>query len=266
MYKVVIIEDELVIRKGLMYSIPWEMYDCTVVGEADNGQDGMKIIQELQPDIAVVDINIPILDGLHMLEQTPEMKKLSIIIISGSSRFDYAKKAIQLGVVRYLSKPIEREELLDAVKEAIVKQRLVHSVKNNSAQADNLLKKYRMDSFQIDTKNEIVQAMLEYVAKQYASRIQMKDLIKQLNYSETFLNSNFKTVVGITFNRYLTNYRIHKAIEQMIASPKTAVKEIASCCGFSDYKYFNLVFRKYTGNSPKEFIHMLTAIYENSRN
>ena len=72
MYRVVIAEDEDIIRKGLVYSIPWADMGCTVVGEAANGVEGVALIQRLEPDIVVADINMPILDGLGMIRQTYE--------------------------------------------------------------------------------------------------------------------------------------------------------------------------------------------------
>lgn len=63
MYKVIIVEDEDIIRKGLVYSVPWAEMDCNVVGEAANGIEGLELIREHNPDIAVIDINMPVMDG-----------------------------------------------------------------------------------------------------------------------------------------------------------------------------------------------------------
>ena len=70
MYKVIIVEDEDPIRRGLECAIPWTELDCTVVGSGRNGQEGMRAIEELEPDIVIVDINMPIMDGVEMMKQT----------------------------------------------------------------------------------------------------------------------------------------------------------------------------------------------------
>ena len=68
MYKVIIVEDEDPIRRGLECAIPWTELDCTVVGSGRNGQEGMRAIEELEPDIVIVDINMPIIDGVEMMK------------------------------------------------------------------------------------------------------------------------------------------------------------------------------------------------------
>ena len=68
MYKVIIVEDEDPIRRGLECAIPWTELDCTVVGSGRNGQEGIRAIEELEPDIVIVDINMPIMDGVEMMK------------------------------------------------------------------------------------------------------------------------------------------------------------------------------------------------------
>ena len=105
MYKVIIVEDEDIIRKGLVYSVPWAEMDCSVVGEAANGIEGLELIREHNPDIAVIDINMPIMDGFQMLENSYEQYNYAPIILSGYSDFEYAKRAIHYGVKGYLLNP-----------------------------------------------------------------------------------------------------------------------------------------------------------------
>ena len=70
MNKVLIVEDEDIIRKGLMFMAKWSQYDCVIVGEAVNGYDGLRQIEEKRPDIVIVDINMPEKDGLSMIEES----------------------------------------------------------------------------------------------------------------------------------------------------------------------------------------------------
>ena len=88
MYKVVIVEDEEMILKGLVYSIPWADIGCTVVGQGRNGVEGMEQILLHRPDIVIVDINMPILSGTDMLRQTHADYCYSAIILSGYSSFE----------------------------------------------------------------------------------------------------------------------------------------------------------------------------------
>ena len=70
MYKVLIVEDEDIIRKGLLFTVNWQEAGCVVVGEAVDGEEGLEKIRETRPDIVIVDINMPIKDGLAMLEES----------------------------------------------------------------------------------------------------------------------------------------------------------------------------------------------------
>ncbi len=254
MYKVVIVEDENIIRKGLVYSIPWMELQCSVVGEGCNGMEGMALIKEKNPDIVIVDINMPVMSGLEMLEETYEKYSYSAIILSGYSDFEYAQKAIHYGVKGYLLKPLQVEELIDAIELAkkecdlrkiwISKQEEKEELRNFS-----LIKELHKDK--ID--NTLVKQMLCFVNQNYNKKIVMQDLVDCLNYSETFLNKIFKEAVGTTFIEYLNRYRIQKALE-LIKGGETSIQKVADACGIGDYKYFNVVFRKYMGFSPKEYI------------
>ena len=94
MYRVVVIEDEEAIRKGIIMSIDFSALNCILIGEASNGVEGIKLIQEKKPDIVITDVTMPLMSGIEMIEQTLVYNYTSIII-SGYDEFSYAKKAIK---------------------------------------------------------------------------------------------------------------------------------------------------------------------------
>ena len=97
MYRVLLVEDEEIIRKGIRYSVPWEEYGCSVVAEAENGAVGEEKIAELRPDIVITDITMPVKSGLEMIADTREEYKYIAIILTGYSEFEYAQQAIRNG-------------------------------------------------------------------------------------------------------------------------------------------------------------------------
>ncbi len=253
MYKVIIVEDENIIRKGLVYSIPWMDMQCNVVGEACNGIEGVELIKEKNPDIVVMDINMPVMGGLEMLEETYEHNNYSVIILSGYSDFEYAQRAIHYGVKGYLLKPLQIEDLKEAVELAkkecsLRKAWLSKQLEKEELRNISLMKEFLNKS----TDDDLVKQMLEFINTNYKHKIVIQDLVDHFNYSETFLNKRFKDAVGTTFIEYLNRYRIQKALE-LINEGETSTQEIAYQCGIGDYKYFNVVFRKYVGCSPKEY-------------
>ncbi|MGX7350746.1 hypothetical protein RU97_GL000540 [Enterococcus canis] len=113
MKKLLIIDDEEAIREGLRWIVDWEYYGYQDIRVAENGRKGLKEIREWQPDLVITDIRMPEIDGLRMIEQAKEAgANFQAIILSGYSDFEYARKAIQLGFVSYLLKPVDEEELM----------------------------------------------------------------------------------------------------------------------------------------------------------
>lgn len=252
MYQVLIVEDEDIIRKGLVYTIPWGEMDCCVVGEAANGVEGVAQIEKLHPDIVVVDINMPVKDGLQMLSETVETYRFAAIVLSGYSSFEYAKTAVHLGVTEYLLKPIDREELKVAVENAKQRLEMQNAWVGQRQEQGKLLNVRLLDKSVDEETDQVVRQMLELIENHYGEKIVMQDVMNRLNYSETFLNKRFKKVTGTTFTEYLNRFRIQKAVE-ILKDRDISSHEVGYLCGFSTSKYFKDVFRKYVGCTPKEY-------------
>ena len=110
--KVVIIDDEPIICNLIKRLGEWDRLNLEIVGSATDGLEGYRLIRELHPDIVLLDIRMPGLDGLELIEKCSEEKLTPrFIIISGYQEFEYAKKAIHFNISDYLVKPIDREEL-----------------------------------------------------------------------------------------------------------------------------------------------------------
>lgn len=122
MYKVVIIDDNVVLLKSLMCSVDWESLRCQCTGTAADGIAGKSLIERTHPDIILTDIRMPGIDGLEMIKTTRRLLPYcKIIIITGYERFDYAKKALQLNVDEFLLKPIDIQELTKTIKDQVKK-------------------------------------------------------------------------------------------------------------------------------------------------
>ncbi|MFD0698963.1 response regulator [Paenibacillus sp. GCM10027628] len=134
MFRVIIVEDEYIVRYGIRSMIDWEKVGLTVIGEASNGQEALDLIGQEPPDILITDIKMPVMDGIALITEVrksnPHMK---IIILSNLEDFQYAKEAIRHGVSEYLIKsdmmPRDFEQALLKVKEAIEESSPVSKVK-----------------------------------------------------------------------------------------------------------------------------------------
>ncbi len=117
--KLMIVDDEDIIRNGIINAVNWNEHGYEVAAQAEDGKKALELAKKIIPDIILTDISMPIMDGLEFAGELRQcMPDTVIIFLSGYNEFNYAQKAIELGVYRYLTKPIQEEELLEALKEA----------------------------------------------------------------------------------------------------------------------------------------------------
>ena len=120
MYRVIIVDDEPIIRKGLRETIEWDSLGLEVAGEAANGVEALRLVRSIRPEVLITDIRMPEMDGLALIREVRQLDfDVKITILSGYSDYDYLKAAIKLGVDNYLLKPIDNDELISNLKNAV---------------------------------------------------------------------------------------------------------------------------------------------------
>ncbi len=258
MLKVIVVEDENLVRKGLILTTPWEDYGFEVIGEAETGDEGLKLAAELHPDLIVTDIRMPGMDGLELIERLGELIEAEYLIISGYNDFSYAKQAMRLGVKDYLLKPIDDEELyqvLERLAESIRSKKQAKKVQESLSHIEDskimLFKEYLLDN-ELKAKSNYVWEAIKYLKESYREDLNIRKVADFLKISESYLSRLFKMETGYTFVEYLTNYRIKKAIE-LLREKSEKIYEVAALVGYSDSRYFSALFRKYVGVTPSEF-------------
>jgi two-component system response regulator YesN len=112
-YKVFLVEDEIVVREGIRNSIPWEQTPYSLAGEAPDGEMALSMIADIKPDILITDIRMPFMDGLALSRIVKKtLPWIKIIILSGHDEFEYAREAISVGVEEYLLKPVSARDMI----------------------------------------------------------------------------------------------------------------------------------------------------------
>lgn len=239
-YTIVIVEDELIELQELSMIIKEETTNLELVGTANNGIDGQKLIDELTPDIVISDIRLPGQSGLDMLSKinTP----VKTIILSGYSDFDFMQKAIRLGVDDYLLKPVDNDVLFQAINKII-----------DQLAKENVTKK---DMVQIplveSVSNHLINNAIKFVEQNYSHQVGLQEAADFLNVSETHLSRLFKELVGITFLTYLNTYRINKSVDLLLHSNKH-INEIALECGYITPGYYAKIFKRLLNTTPTNF-------------
>lgn len=122
MHKVLIVDDEIFVRKGLINLLDWSSLQFEICGEAENGAEALDLIKQLRPDLVIVDIRMPVLDGLELIRQVHEQGDYqpAFIILSGYPDFSYAQQAFRYKVSDYILKPVNEQELASTLKRIAV--------------------------------------------------------------------------------------------------------------------------------------------------
>lgn len=142
MYNVFLVEDEIVVREGVRNSIDWSATDFSLIGEAQDGEMALSMMNDLKPDILITDIKMPFMDGLELSRLVKKsMPWIKVVILSGYDAFDFAKEAISIGVEEYLIKPVDAKELLQTLNK--VKERIEEE---NRRKADTEALKLELES------------------------------------------------------------------------------------------------------------------------
>lgn len=247
MLKVAIIDDEPIIVEGLSNIIEWEKRGCKIVGAAGNGLDGLDLIQKEEPDIIFSDISMPMMDGLTMIASIKsQFPDIQITILTGFRDFDYAQKAISLGVSRFLLKPSKMNELEEALDFMIEKAK--EKIKEKSEiplEKPDLPEESEASSF-------VVKNAKEYIEKNYTEKLTLSEVAENIYVSQWHLSKLLNKYCGKNFSEILNTVRISEA-KKLLREPSYRIGDITEMVGFSDMAHFSRVFKKMEGISPNEF-------------
>ena len=161
--RVVIVEDEIRIREGIIKLLSKTNDEFCLVGEAENGKDGLQLLCELKPDIVITDIKMPLMDGLQMLDKMQQAGlNTKAIVLSAYSEFEYARKAMKLGVTEYLLKPITYHCFMLALEN--VKHQVEKDRQDKPAQIGTIEQIFQ---FLVDGSLEINEELTSYLSNNY---------------------------------------------------------------------------------------------------
>lgn len=255
--KVVIVEDEEIIRKGLVFAINWLDMGCVVVGTAKDGLEGLDVIRREQPDIVLTDIKMPRLSGLKMVGEALKERRFYSLILTSYSEFDLARQAIHMGVADYLLKPVDEEELKTALDNIRKQVSRAHKFKKIEEISQERMLTDRDEWKIFDSAREsvdpYVKGTYEIIKQRYKEKLSINTVAGELGVSSSYLSRKLKGSLNTTFVDLLNQYRIKKALH-LLSEGNMRIYEISDELGFSEYKHFCSVFKKYTDVTPSEFL------------
>ena len=242
MYKVVLVDDEALIVEGLRRVVDWEAHNCLVAAAAGDAQSGALAIREHRPDILFTDIKMPGEDGLTMLAGLKgEFPRMQIAVLTGYRDFEYAQRAIRLGVARFLLKPSKMDEIEEALAFMTgVLDRLPREESESGRESE-------------DTANSfIVRQTRAYIAQHCGSKLTLQDVADHCFVSQWHLSKLLNRHGGQTFYDLLNAERMRRA-KELLEDPALRISEIAERVGYADTAHFSRVFKKLEGVSAGEW-------------
>ncbi|MCB2288203.1 response regulator [Clostridium sp. CS001] len=193
MYKILLVDDEEEVRKGIIQKIKWEDYGFELVGEAENGREALEMSEKYTPDVVITDIKMPFMDGLKLSEELrKKFPTIKIIILTGFDKFEYAQKAVNLNVVEYALKPVSSKELIEVllrVKDQIDEETL-------KKRDMEVLEEYYLKSLPI-----LKEKFLAYLI---TSKLSKEEIEKKCNDYNINLNGNHFVVSAISIDHRVT--------------------------------------------------------------
>ncbi|WP_163540055.1 response regulator [Gracilibacillus sp. YIM 98692] len=251
MLKTVIFDDAPIVTKGLQEMIDWSKHGMEIVGTATDGTSALQMMKEKHPDIMLTDIRMPGLDGLELIEYVMDIAPKTIcVVFTGFKEYDYVKKALKLGVIDYLEKPItieKMEESITKILNKIEEEKRYHEVEE--AQMDD------HDSLTSITKlnshHPSINQAVEFIYHNYDKPITLKEVAEHVDMNATYFSHLFKEEVGLSYIKYVTEVRMEKAKDMLRKGEK--VTEVSEKVGYYTYRHFSDVFKKKVGMSPGQY-------------
>ncbi|QLY80001.1 response regulator transcription factor [Clostridium intestinale] len=203
MIKTIIVDDEYYAREGMKKTIPWNSLECEIYGEADNALKAIEVAKLYKPELIITDINMPGIDGISMSQEIKKyLPNSKFIIITGYDDFQYARRAIKMNALDFILKPIDYEELINAIKNAVevIKEEKSNSIISREKMLLEIIRGQRKitEIYNFwDNRDEMKIALIEndyydYYAKSFQSNVnysvidhlksRLKDMFKEKSY------------------------------------------------------------------------------------
>ena len=228
-----IADDENLELKVLEKTVKKYFVDELEIFASSNGRKASQICDEVKPDIALLDIEMPGMNGIELAKYIKEKYAECIIIfITAYDRFDYAIEAMHIKAFDYLLKPWKEERLCELINTAI----------------ENVRSMQKTDSI-VHSQKDIIK---DYIDRNYKKDISAKDVAGILGYSDVYFSKVFKQLFDDNFINYLTKIRIDRA-KVLLKDVSFNIKEVGKSVGYADSNYFTKVFKRSIGISPSEY-------------
>lgn len=246
--KLLITDDEYATRSAIKHLIDPAKVSISEIFEAENYEEAIQVILNHRPQIIITDIVMPVHNGISLIDWILQFSKDSqVIAVSGHDNFSFIKSTLQRGVVDYLLKPLDIDELNNALQKAI--NRYEQQMEYYKLKREGIASEGEREA---STCHPVMLEVQKYIKAHYTQQIRQQEIADYFFISKEYLSRKFKQEFRVSMVDYINQLRIDKA-KELLAAPSAKVNEVALAVGFSDEKYFSTVFKKLTGMSPKNY-------------
>ena len=236
--KVMLVDDEPLVLEGYRKLFDWEKHGFVVVCEASDGITAVSLAHHHKPDIILMDINIPLLSGLDAISAIRQkLSEAVFIVISGYDNFEYAQKAIHLGVVEYILKPVKLdilEHTMSQIRQELFKKRSSGMEQDKTA------------------NNKRIYRIISYLYEHITDMISLKKLADEFYLNPVYISQLFKQETGMNYHEYLIRLRVDSA-KRLLSTTDLSISQIAEKTGFQNYRGLSLMFKKCEKMTPSKY-------------
>ncbi|MGG1513852.1 response regulator [Paenibacillus oryzisoli] len=247
---ILIVDDEPLTREGIRKSLEaWSIGRHAIITSC-NGTEALEVLRTRPVHLLITDIRMPEMTGLQLVEGARSFAHKPVtIIISGHPDFQYAQTAIELGVVNYLLKPVQKKRLLEAVEQALRIEEERGRVEAMEKMVDPRLMQAKTEEKNYSAP---VRQAMQYVEEHLQEPLGMSEAASHIHLNPSYFSALFKEQTGITFSEYVTRSRIQKA-KELLLQTRLTIADISEQVGYQTSKYFIKLFKEYEGTSPNQY-------------
>ena len=227
MKRILLADDEQASSDIIRFFIQKHDLPLEIVGQTTRGDETVEAVRRLHPDIVFLDIEMPVLNGLQVMEalRRTYRRDITFIILSAYDVFAYIQKALRLGAKDFLLKPILYDQFCETMERVLG---------------------YRY------SENPLLNRLMEFIDQHYMEELHLSDCARALATSESNVTRLFKKYLNTNFTAYYNQVRIDKA--RALLACGHPIKEVASMVGYNNLNYFYRIFKAQLGVTPKEYL------------
>lgn len=246
MYQMLLVDDEIHTRKGIKACIEWRRIGIDTIYGASNIRKAKEILQNNKIHIMICDIEMPQGSGLELLKWLSDNRfNVVSILLTCHADFNYARRAVGLGVLDYMLKPVNSEQLEMTIKKAIsIIERNRGKIISEKQNTENIAEEQQ--------DIPLIKSIKEYIEDNMSGDLSKEKIALEFHFSPDYLSKVFKHETGYTLSEYLFYERIQVA-KELLMNSDMPISDIVSFIGYSNFSHFSKIFKKTTGVTPLKF-------------